>query len=79
MDFRVQNESFAKAQRGYDQETPNDSIEERTLTELEDDMIDKARNMDEEDLRQLIYGDFILNEDISLYQRLKAFRLEGEM
>lgn len=79
MNCRVQNESFTRAQRGYDQETPDDSREERTLTELEDDMIDKARNMDEEDLRQLIYGDFILNEDISLYQRLKAFRLEGEM
>lgn len=79
MDFRVQNESFAKAQRGYDQETPNDSIEERTLTDLEDEMIDKARNMDEEDLRQLIYGEFILNKKISLYQRLKAFGLEGEM
>jgi hypothetical protein len=79
MDFRVQNESFAKAQRGYDQETPNDSREERTLTDLEDEMIDKARNMDEEDLRQLIYGEFILNKKISLYLRLKAFGLEGEM
>ncbi|MEM5846459.1 hypothetical protein, partial [Pediococcus pentosaceus] len=77
MDFRVQNESFAKAQHEYDQETPNDSREERTLTDLEDEMIDKARNMDEEDLRQLIYGEFILNKKISLYQRLKAFGLEG--